>query len=49
MIRINLYMTLEALHCGETLTNIDRAILVQNFDVTNGRAACEACSATWNL
>jgi hypothetical protein len=21
----------------------------RNFDVNNGRAACEACSATWNL
>jgi hypothetical protein len=25
------------------------AILGRNFDVTIWRAACEACSATWNL
>jgi hypothetical protein len=25
------------------------AILGRNFHITNGRAACEACSATWNL
>jgi hypothetical protein len=24
-------------------------MLGRNFDVTNGRAACEARSATWNL
>jgi hypothetical protein len=24
-------------------------MLGRNFDITNGRAACEACSATWNL
>jgi hypothetical protein len=28
---------------------IGRAILGRNFDVTIGRAACEASSATWNL
>jgi hypothetical protein len=49
MIGINFYMTLEELHFGEILANMRRAILGRNFDVTNGRAACEACSATWNL
>jgi hypothetical protein len=24
-------------------------MLGQNFDITNGKAACEACSSTWNL
>jgi hypothetical protein len=24
-------------------------MLGRNFDITNGRAACESCSATWNL
>jgi hypothetical protein len=24
-------------------------MLGRNFDITNGRAACEACSATWNF
>jgi hypothetical protein len=24
-------------------------MLGRNFDITNRRAACEACSATWNL
>jgi hypothetical protein len=26
--------------------NVGRAILGRNFDVNNGRTACEACSAT---
>jgi hypothetical protein len=30
-------------------SNVGRAILGRNFDVTIRRAACEACSATWNL
>jgi hypothetical protein len=42
-------MTLEGLHYGEILTNIGKAILGRTFEVTNRRAACEACSATWNL
>jgi hypothetical protein len=42
-------MTLEGLHYIEILTHIGRAILGRNFDVTKGRAAGEACSATWNL
>jgi hypothetical protein len=29
--------------------NVGRAALGGNFDVTTGRAACEASSATWNL
>jgi hypothetical protein len=49
MIGINVYMTLERLHYGEILTNIGRAILGRKFDVTNGRAAYEASSKTWNL
>jgi hypothetical protein len=39
----------EGLHYHEISTNIGRATLRQNFDVTNGRAAFEACSATWNF
>jgi hypothetical protein len=42
-------MTLKGLHYGKILANIGRAILGRTFDVTDGRAACEACSATWNL
>jgi hypothetical protein len=42
-------MILEGLHYGAILTNIGRAILEQNFDITDGRAACETCSETWNL
>jgi hypothetical protein len=49
MIGIDFYMTLEGLHDSEILTNIGRAILGRNFGVTNGTAACEASSATWNL
>jgi hypothetical protein len=40
MIGINFYVTLEGLHYSETLTNIGRAILGRNFDVTKRRAAC---------
>jgi hypothetical protein len=29
--------------------NVGKATLEQNFDVSIVRAACEACSATWNL
>jgi hypothetical protein len=39
-------MTLEGLHYSKNLANFGRAIFGRNFDVTNGRAACEACSAT---
>jgi hypothetical protein len=49
VIGINSYMTLEGLHYGVISTNIGRAILGRNFDITIGRATCEACSATWNL
>jgi hypothetical protein len=41
-------ITPEGLHYCEIWTNIGRAILRRNFDVTSGRAAYEACSATWN-
>jgi hypothetical protein len=41
MIGINFYMTLEGLHCSEVWTDIGRAALGRNFDVTIGRA--------WNL
>jgi hypothetical protein len=30
------------------LYDVARAALGRNFDVTIGRPACEACSATWN-
>jgi hypothetical protein len=44
--------TPEGLHYGDIWTNIwtniRRAILERNFDITSGRAACEARSATWN-
>jgi hypothetical protein len=43
------YVTPERLHYGEISTNIGRATLGRNFDITNWRAACEACSATWNF
>jgi hypothetical protein len=49
MIGINFYLTLVGPHYGEILTNIGRAISGGTFDVTNGRAACETCSATWDL
>jgi hypothetical protein len=42
-------MTLEELYYSEISSNIRRAILDRNFDVTIGRVACEASSATWNL
>jgi hypothetical protein len=29
--------------------SLETATLGINFDVSIGRAACEACSATWNL
>jgi hypothetical protein len=35
------YVTPEGLHYGEISTGIVRAKLGRNFDVTNGRAACE--------
>jgi hypothetical protein len=44
-----MFMTLEGLHYSEICSNIGRATLKQNFDVTIGRTAWEACSATWNL
>jgi hypothetical protein len=37
----------EGLHYG-ILTNLGRAKLGRNFDVTSRRAACEACSAVLN-
>jgi hypothetical protein len=40
--------TPEELRYCEIWTNIGRATLGRNFDVTSGRAACEARSATWN-
>jgi hypothetical protein len=43
------YVTPEGQHYGEISTNIGRATLGRNFDLTIGRAACEACSATWNF
>jgi hypothetical protein len=46
---INFYVTLEGLHYSEFWSNIVRATLERNFDVTNGVATCEASSATWNL
>jgi hypothetical protein len=49
MIGSNFYITLAALHWSEIWPNIGRATLGRNFDVTIGRAAYEACSATWNL
>jgi murein tripeptide amidase MpaA len=36
----------EGLHYGEIRTNSGGEKLGRNFDVTNGRAACEARSAT---
>jgi hypothetical protein len=41
-------ITPEGLHYGKIWTNIGRAKLGRYFDVTSGRAACEARSATWN-
>jgi hypothetical protein len=38
----------EELHCGKIWTNIGRAKLGRNFDVTSGRVACETHSTTWN-
>jgi hypothetical protein len=49
MVGIIFYLTLEKLHYGELVTNTGRTILGRNFYVTNGSAACEASSATWNL
>jgi hypothetical protein len=49
MIGINFYMTLEGSHYSKVGTQIGRDILGRNFDVTIGRAACEAFSTTWNL
>jgi hypothetical protein len=49
MIGINFYMTLGGLHYSEIWSNIGRVTSGRNFDVTNERAACEACSAKWNL
>jgi hypothetical protein len=37
---------LEWVHYSKIFANVGRATLGRNFDVTNGRAACEACSAT---
>jgi hypothetical protein len=42
-------MELEGLHWNEIYSDIRRATLGRNFNITIGRAACEACSATWNL
>jgi hypothetical protein len=50
IIGINIFNTmLEELLRNKCWTKIGKAILGRNFDVTIGRAACEACSATWNL
>jgi hypothetical protein len=49
MIGINFYMTLVGLHYSVIRTNIGRAIVGRSFEITNGRVACESCSATWNL
>jgi hypothetical protein len=40
-------ITPEGLHYCEIRTNTGRATLGRNFDVTSGRAACEARIATW--
>jgi hypothetical protein len=42
-------MTLEALRYSDICSNIGRATLERNFDVTIGWAACEAWSAAWNF
>jgi hypothetical protein len=49
MIGINFYMTLKGLHYSKIWSNIGRATLRRNFEITIGRAACEACSAMRNL
>jgi hypothetical protein len=43
------FMTLEGLHYSKFGASVGGAILGRNFDITNGRAACEACSATRDL
>jgi hypothetical protein len=50
MIGIRIFYNImpEGLHYGEISTNIVRATLGRNVDVTSGTAACEARSATWN-
>jgi hypothetical protein len=42
-------MTLEALHYSDIWSNIGKATLQRNIDVTIGWAACEASSVAWNL
>jgi hypothetical protein len=42
-------MTLEGLRYSEIESDIWRATLGRNFYLTIGRAAREACSATWSL
>jgi hypothetical protein len=44
-----IFVTLEGPHYSEIWSNIGTAILGRNFDVTIGRAAYVASSATWNL
>jgi hypothetical protein len=39
----------EGLHYSKIWSNIRRATLEWNFNVTGRTAVCEACSATWNL
>jgi hypothetical protein len=49
LLLILMLLELEGLHWNGILSDIRRATLGRNFNVTVGRAACEACSATWNL
>jgi hypothetical protein len=49
MIRINFVSTFRGLRLSENWSNIGRTMLLRNLDVTHGRAATEACSATWNF
>jgi hypothetical protein len=46
---IVMLLELERLHWSEIYSDIRRATLGRNFEVTIGRAAWESCSATWNL
>jgi hypothetical protein len=50
MIRRNcLYQSWKASIKVKFLFDTGNATLGRNFDVTTGRAACEACSVTWNF
>jgi hypothetical protein len=46
---LNFYIILGRAAFGEIWILIWGAVLGRNFDVNIGRAAWEACSATWNL